>query len=173
VTNIKNEYEIRGDTAVIFIKRRDGTIFETEISINKLQFVIDSYKGKWAVNCCKQYDKFYVVGSNRSAKKIHLHRLLTNCPDGMVVDHIDGNSLNNKDNNLRIVTQGQNRQNINGLQKNNTSGVRGVSWNNSSGRWQVRFRINKKDINVGYYIDFEEAKKVALDSLKKYLPFAN
>lgn len=55
---------------------------------------------------------YYVESSAKgSRKKVKLHRLVTNCPDGMEVDHRDRNPLNNRKNNLRVVTHKQNMEN--------------------------------------------------------------
>ena len=45
------------------------------------------------------------------ASKVFMHRMIMNAPDGMSVDHIDGNGLNNQRANLRLVSRGQNRSN--------------------------------------------------------------
>jgi hypothetical protein len=53
----------------------------------------------------------YAIGNKRGEKPILLHRLLTNAPKGMVVDHRDGKGLNNRRANLRVCTQSQNLAN--------------------------------------------------------------
>ena len=45
------------------------------------------------------------VETHKNKKRIHLHRFIMNCPDNMIVDHINGNNLDNRKNNLRICTQ--------------------------------------------------------------------
>ena len=47
----------------------------------------------------------------RKRKTIWLHRFLMDCPPGLVVDHIDGNGLNNQKSNLRVITHSQNMNN--------------------------------------------------------------
>jgi hypothetical protein len=51
------------------------------------------------------------VQSNSMSRRINIHRLITECPPGFVVDHIDGNPLNNTQANLRICTNEQNLRN--------------------------------------------------------------
>ena len=75
--------------------------------------------------------------------KVKLHRVLMNAPDGLQVDHIDGNGLNNRRCNLRLVTNTQNCWNQRRA-KNNTSGYRGVSFDARRGCWQANIRVNGK-----------------------------
>lgn len=68
----------------------------------------------WWLNYSKHTDSFYIDSEYRNNKKrvkIKLHRYLVNCPKGMVVDHIDGNTLNNCRSNLRICKLSENSRN--------------------------------------------------------------
>ena len=69
---------------------------------------------------------------------IALHRLLTEAPRGLVVDHINGNPLDNRRANIRVVTQADNMQNRRHADRRNLTGVRGVHRLNRPGRsyWQ-------------------------------------
>ena len=82
------------------------------------------------------------------------------------VDHKDGNSLNNKVNNLRESTLAQNKHNRK-ISKNNTSGHKGVYWNKASGKWMVRINANGKSYYFGTYVNKEDAIKVAIAARKK------
>ena len=63
---------------------------------------------------------------------IRLHRLIMNAPEGMVVDHLNGDSLDNRRSNLRVCTQGDNAK--------NRHGTVGYCWDSSKGKYQVRYR---------------------------------
>lgn len=64
-------------------------------------------------------------------------------PDGMLIDHINGDVLDNRLDNLRLVTFTQNMWNRK-KPATNTSGIKGVSWNNKRGQWLGRVCKNGK-----------------------------
>ncbi len=90
-----------------------------------------------------------------------------NCPDDMEIDHIYHDEFDNRKNNLRIVTSSQNGMNKK-IFKNNTSGVTGVSWNNTSQSWTASIQVNNKRIYFGNFSDFKEAVKVRKWAEEKY-----
>jgi hypothetical protein len=92
--------------------------------------------------------------TNRFGKK--LHDYLVDCPKGLEVDHINLNTLDNRMCNLRIVTHQQNQCNQ-PVQKNNTSGVSGVSYYPPRKKYRARIKIGQHEIHLGYYEAFEQA----------------
>lgn len=88
--------------------------------------------------------------ATRKAKTVYLHRVILSAPKGMVVDHINQDKLDNQKSNLRIATHGQNHLNQ-GLQKNNTSGYKGVVWAKSKNKWASRLKVNGKNLFLGYF----------------------
>ena len=74
----------------------------------------------------------------------------------MQVDHIDGDGLNNRRGNLRLATAGQNQHNK-GLQRNNTSGFKGVRWRSDKGKWVARIDKDGKRRHLGYFDTVEGA----------------
>lgn len=85
-------------------------------------------------------------------RSMYLHRLLTGCPRGLEVDHINGDPLDNRMSNLRVCTKAENRRNL-GLSKRNTSGYKGVYWSPGRQRWHVR--VGSK--HIGRYRLLKEA----------------
>ncbi len=70
-------------------------------------------------------------------RTVQVHRIIWQLfngtiPDGFIIDHIDGNPLNNLITNLRLITKTENNRNT-GKAKNNTSGVVGVSLGTNNG----------------------------------------
>lgn len=86
----------------------------------------------------------------------NLHRLVMDCPEDMVVDHINHNKLDNRKSNLRICTHQQNDINKSKTSKN-TSGIVGVGWVKSRNKWRAYIGLNNKFINLGYFNTKEAA----------------
>lgn len=72
-----------------------------------------------------------------------------------MLDHIDGNQLNNRIENLRAVTNSQNQRNQK-LRKDSTSGIKGVSWINAHKRWAGQVWHEGKLYRAGYFEDKDE-----------------
>ena len=77
------------------------------------------------------------------------------------IDHIDGNKLNNKIENLRACTFSQNVCNK-PKPKNNTSGEKGVYWDKNRGKWKVQMELLGKQHHFGRFINFDDAKAEAI-----------
>ncbi len=88
-------------------------------------------------------------------RSVQLQRLIMNCPLEMVVDHIDGNTLDNLKSNLRIVTRAQNRRN-NAVSKTSKSGVKGV-YRECGGKWVAQIQVDNRKIHLGYFVEIHDA----------------
>lgn len=76
-------------------------------------------------------------------------------PSSMTIDHIDGNKLNNKIENLRLATYSENLSNK--VSKTNKSGAKGVLWNEANKNWRVRINFMKVKHEIGSYANFVDA----------------
>lgn len=84
-----------------------------------------------------------------------------------VVDHINGNPLDNRWGNLREATPSGNAQNSK-TPKSNKSGVRCVYWNKFYKKWHVQVTVNSKSIHLGYWDDLEAAELLSILAREKY-----
>jgi HNH endonuclease/AP2 domain len=91
---------------------------------------------------------------------VWMHRAIMGGPSqGFDIDHRNGNGLDNQRKNLRVATRSQN--NANGkLHINNTSCVKGVSWDKARRKWAAEMRANYRTIHLGRFADKEEAIRV-------------
>ena len=107
---------------------------------------------KWYAN--KSYSVWYA----RRVEKlpdgkwvtIRMHREIMGAKPGQQLDHIDGNGLNNTRSNLRFATNQENARNR-GFRSDNTSGFKGVSWNDQRGKWTAYIRLNGKQKHIGVF----------------------
>jgi hypothetical protein len=115
---------------------------------------------KWCT--AKVKDAFYAVRSTwweGGWHRSYLHHFVIGRPlNGFIIDHIDGDSLNNQRFNLRIVSYSQNAQNRNCHRHGLLCGADRLP----SGRWRARTTRNGKRIHLGVFTTPEEANQVSL-----------
>lgn len=112
---------------------------------------------KWCA--FKNGNTFYaarIFYGGEKQKTILMHREIMNTPQGVEVDHKDGDGLNNQKCNLRNCDHFQNSHNQS-RQSNNKSGFKGVSKDKNTGKWAVNIKINNKQIHIGCFKDLKDA----------------
>lgn len=114
----------------------------------------------------------YAIRSLRSGGHVRLHReiLGLSVGDGIEVDHINRDRLDNRRANLRIGGHPENAQNV--PSRAGSSVYRGVAWDTSRKKWQAYVRVNGKSIGLGRFQHEEEAAAAALAGRRQYLPYA-
>lgn len=99
------------------------------------------------------------VKVNQRPTVVKLHRLIMGAQKGQQVDHINGDGLDNRRCNLRVVDQRQNNYNQTRKKSGCTSRFRGVSRHTATNRWQVHMQTNTGRKHLGYFTDEEEAAR--------------
>ncbi len=112
-------------------------------------------KFKWHVQ-----NKNGATYARRSTKgsNMFMHRQIINAPPRSIVDHIDGNPLNNQKNNLRILSARDNSYRRHRL-PTNTSGFRGVTRRKGRNRFRAEICHEGKHYCWGSFLSAEEAAK--------------
>ena len=111
--------------------------------------------------------KVYAARSGGPGKLVLMHRLLLEADPARHVDHINGDTLDNRRANLRQATRSENLRNAR-LSRANTSGVKGVSWHKHSGKWRGQIMAQGKQTEVGYF-DTLDAAAAAMDFARDFL----
>jgi hypothetical protein len=92
-------------------------------------------------------------------KKVTMHRHIMQPAAGLVVDHRNHNTLDNRRSNLQSVTHRHNQQNMSKWLTPTSSRFIGVSWDKSRCRWNAKATMQGKTIYLGRFKDEEEAAR--------------
>ena len=103
---------------------------------------------KWRANT--QPHTTYAVRESEG-RTVQMHRVITAAPQGVEVDHINGDGLDNRRDNLRLCSRKENQRNKRVTP--HSSKYKGVTWNTSHGKWQARIRIDGRQKHLGYFTD--------------------
>lgn len=114
-------------------------------------------KYKWFIN--KGYAQ-RACWNGRKYINLSMHRFVMKQPKGKVIDHIDGNPLNNQKDNLRATTQAANLR--------NSTKAKGYTWVKKRNKWQAQIRLNYKQIYLGQFDTESEARNAYLKARKEY-----
>ena len=85
----------------------------------------------------------------------------------MQIDHISGESTDNRIENLRLVDGFENHKNTR-MHSNNTSGVTGVNWHKQGKKWNPRINVNNRYISLGMFSNFDDAVRARKAAEKLY-----
>ena len=133
---------------------------------NRIEVLIDTEDVPRIAMC----GSWHIAGPNKgyviNGKYRQLHRFIMNPPEGMQVDHINGNTYDNRKCNLRIVTPQQNTMNTK-LRYNN-SGAKGIYYDEKYNNYKAKIGFDNKLIHLGTFDTLEEAIKVRKEAEAKY-----
>lgn len=121
---------------------------------------------------CHQYEnnKQYCQGTLEYGQKVRLHHYVLgihkNELQGQVVDHINGNSLDNRKKNLRIVSQQDNMRNM--KPNDPMKGIKCYTLKNGTPRYNARITVNYQTISLGTFPTLEEAQRARRDAENYY-----
>lgn len=130
-----NEIINRGDYSIVKLYN-DVDVFIDSEDVEKVKVY------KWSY--CNGYAYCHV-------EKVYMHRLLINCTGESVVDHINGDPLDNRKNNLRVCTHAQNLW--------NTGKTKGYRYRKDKQKWIATIMKNREYISLGYFDTEQEAKR--------------
>ena len=105
---------------------------------------------------------------SQTLDRVRLHRLLMQPGPGMTVDHINGDKLDCRQSNMRVVTQGQNSQNV----RTSKGSYRGVYRDGRDGAWYGQVKTVGKRYSTGRFSTREEARLAVMALRTSLLPFS-
>lgn len=117
---------------------------------------------RWRAYWFKRSGHHYVVApirQNGQSRYLLLHRYLLQAEPGQIVDHANGDTLDNRRSiNLRFATASQNCANHR-LSRSSSSGFTGVSWHRRILRWSAYIKASNRRLHLGYFSDPAEAAR--------------
>lgn len=148
-----NDYDLSGDFGIGYDQKGREFYFDLE-DYNKIK------EHCWCVDNKDKYVCTLIEG-----KRFRLHNIVMGDKDGKVIDHIDGNRVDNRKENLRLVTRHQNNMNVTKV-PNTKSGVIGV-FQTKSMKWKACITYKYKRYNLGVYDKLEDAIRERLKKEKE------
>jgi hypothetical protein len=122
----------------------------------------------WGIRRCRNKEEsqkeFYYAGNGKVG---FLHGYLSGKKKGYLTDHKNLDTLDNRRDNLRVVSRSQNSMNR-GMQSNNMSGHIGVAWNKKTEKWASFITKDKRRKHLGYYTDINDAIEARKEAEIKY-----
>ena len=113
------------------------------------------------------YRDFRTIDNKKYRSSLHRYIMQCTYHDGIIIDHINNNTLDNRKCNLRKCTSGENSRNQR-IHRNSTTGYKGVVLVPETGKYRARIRVNRKRISLGNYNTPEEAYAAYCEGSKKY-----
>jgi len=161
---VLNSYDLSGDYGI-----------GCDLKGNEFIFDISSYDKIKDIYWMVKPDK-YVEGRDNDGNYVSLHRIILDNPN-CHIDHINHNPSDNRIQNLRLVTREQNQANTK-IRVDNTSGVKGVHYNKTHGRWVAElqayhkkyrrsFSTKEEAINYRKYLEETYQREYSYDNSMK------
>jgi hypothetical protein len=145
------------------LRDRNGSIRAMTYIDEADRATVEAYKwhlSHWGYACCSRPD-------------MRLHRFIMQAAAGLVVDHINGNKLDNRRCNLRLASNTDNVRNQK-LHKNNKTGYKGVSLDKRTGLYVAGIMVNRRNYCLGSFADPKTAHEAYLEAAKAHFgEFAN
>ena len=159
---------------LLYRKIRYGYAFRRILLTKGLFTIVDQddferlNKYNWQANVREGRSRYATRTIRRNGRVCHrqMHRIITNAPKEMMVDHINHDGLDNRKVNLRLATPQQNAWNRRCLRRCNGSKYMGVSWDKQNRKWRGRLFVDGKSRFLGYFEDEKDAA-IAFDRAAK------
>lgn len=118
--------------------------------------------GSWYLHCSGYARRSQFVPGTGKQQSLPMHRVIAQLmglnPNGLEVDHVNGDKLDNRDENLRVATHAQNSKNKTRKRTDGTSSkFKGVSWDKRAGKWHARIMSGAVAVHLGRFEKEQDA----------------
>ena len=121
-----------------------------------------AWLSQWTWYAIKFKNTYYAARHERIDNHcvlIKLHRFILSAPDGLEVDHQNGNGLDCRRDNIRLATRRQNSQNSKKTSRRTSSRFKGVTWRTQRNCWKAQITVQGNILYLGHYQEEEEAAR--------------
>jgi hypothetical protein len=154
----------------ILLTEGENKIKKIKLSQGKITLVDNSdfeYLSKFKWHAHERHGHWYALRTGIKGKVIRMHRVIIKANQNKMVDHINGDGLDNRRKNLRIATQSENARNA--IKRNiGSSKYKGVGWHKASNKWCAKISFNKKDIWLGLFHSENKAAQAYNQAARKF-----
>lgn len=135
-----------GTCSITIIRRASGDVHTALVDVEDYDRVVRY--GKWSY-----HSEGYAFYQTPRISRVYMHRLILGLTrgDGLFVDHINGNKLDNRRANLRLLSKARNTYNQRELNERGTSRYRGVLWDKHRSMWRAETRVDGKPHYLGRF----------------------
>lgn len=156
-----NNYDLSGKFGIGYIENANKN------GINYFYFDLEDYNKikNYSWHFARGYIEAWDYLNSEKKTNIRLHRLIMNCPDDLIIDHINHNTFDNRKENLRMVSDLENAWNH--IPKNKY-GVLGITYNKKKETYIVRITVNHKRLYIGSFKNINDAIKARKEAEVKY-----
>jgi hypothetical protein len=112
------------------------------------------FLNQWKWHASKHYNNYYAARRPYPERKvIKMHSVILDVPTGYLPDHKNGNTLDNRRENLRICTFAESAHNTGISSRIKSSRFKGVYWSKDDKKWRSYIKANGKRLSLGFYHD--------------------
>ncbi len=157
----RNEFIIDGDVCwILLYNRKCIEVARAKFDTKYYEYISDP-RLKWCLNSSNYVITFWIDNDIQQAE--YLHEAIIQLSGQIVqpgeeIDHKDRDKLNCLEENLRICSHSQNKQNVK-KRKNNTSGQKGVYWYKQTRKWKAQIGNHGEIIPLGYFNTIEDTAR--------------
>jgi len=147
---IKNRCSKVGNVVEVYVTQRHGVKHVVLLDLDDFERINKMEDFTVHVWFSKNTNSFYARYHDENYKTKKLHRLIMDTPEGLMTDHANHNTLDNRRCNLRNVSNRENGSNLKRKSEMSSQYV-GVYWNKRDEKWQAQIKINGKKKSLGYF----------------------
>lgn len=116
------------------------------------------------------YGRMKIGDVTHSAHRLAYELVFGSIPDGHHIDHICHHVSCVNPEHLRAVSRTQNMQNRSGAMRSSYTGIRGVRWRASHGKWAANATVNGKRSHLGYFDSSDAAESAVIAFRREHMP---